>query len=942
MAHAVDAVIEALSGVIDSSRLITDPLRRLAYGTDASFYRLIPQLVVRVDNERELQAVLAACTTHEVSVTFRAAGTSLSGQAITDSVLIQLGRAWQQHRILDDGRAITLQPGVIGARANQLLLPFQRKIGPDPASIDSCMIGGIAANNASGMCCGTANNTYQTVQDMRMVLADGTVLDTADSASVADFRRRHGPLLARLEALGERTRANTALADRIRHKYRLKNTMGYSLNSLVDFSDGISILKHLMVGSEGTLGFISSITYRTIVDEPLKAAALAFFPDMATTCRATLALKSTAVSAVELMDRAALRSVEDQPGLPESLKRLPEGAAALLVDVRGNDEVELDKRLGDAMAALEGLPTCEPIEFTRDVSTYSMYWKIRKGMFPAVGAVRDKGTTVVIEDVAFPIEHLEEGVRQLTDVFARHGYQDAILFGHALEGNLHFVFPQGFERAGEIERYEALMEDVVQLVGERYDGSLKAEHGTGRNMAPFVEREWGADAYQLMWEIKALLDPRNLLNPDVILTRKATLHLENLKPLPAADNLIDHCIECGFCEPVCPSRHLTLTPRQRIVVRREMARLEQEGRHEERNALDKGWQYDGLDTCAADGMCQTRCPVGINTGDLIRAWRHEQHGADQRLSAPLSRHFGAATRMARWGLGAVNGVHRLIGTPRMSRLAFKARHLSHEQLPLWTPAMPRPAETTLPSASSGRMRRVVYLPSCATRMFGPAEGQQELSVMALTLKVLERAGMEVIVPEPFNQLCCGMAFQSKGHLDEANAKADEVNKALLVATENGRWPVVCDTSPCVSRMNERLDGKLSLFEPVAFIHAHVLDYLSIEPVDESIALHVTCSSRRMGLTDTFKAVAQACAREVVMPAGMECCGFAGDKGFQVPELNASALEGLEQAVAGCKRGYSNSRTCEIGLSQHSGIPYYSILSLVERASRKGARKPVSN
>ena len=933
----------ALAGTIPAERLIDDPLRTLAYGTDASFYRLVPRLVVRPENEEELQLTLSECRARRLPVTFRAAGTSLSGQAVTDSVLIQMGRGWRGHEILDEGRAIRLQPGVIGARANQLLAPFGRKIGPDPASINSCMIGGIAANNASGMCCGTAQNSYRTVRDMRLVLADGALLDTADADSVAAFRRSHADLLAGLEGLSQSTRDNASLAEKIRHKYRLKNTTGYALNSLVDYEDGIEILKHLMIGSEGTLGFISAITYDSVVDEPQKAAALAFFPDMSTTCRATIALKRSPVSAVELMDRAALRSVQDKPGMPEILRTLPEGAAALLIDVRGHDDADLEARLAEVQATLEGIRTLESVAFTQDADTYALYWKIRKGLFPAVGAVRDTGTTVIIEDVAFPIERLDEGVLALTDIFHRHGYQEAILFGHALEGNLHFVFPQGFEKPGEVERYQALMDEVAQLVGVEYGGSLKAEHGTGRNMAPYVELEWGPEAYALMWEIKALFDPENLLNPEVILSRNPTLHLENLKPLPAADDIVDKCIECGFCEPVCPSTDLTLTPRQRIVIRRELARLEalgsqatesDKGRMKE---LEEAYVYQGIETCAATGLCATQCPVGIDTGEMVRQLRRDRSADKASLAKRIGRHFSGATRVARGGLNAAGAGRAVLGTNLMGRVSSGARRLSGERLPQWSPALPKSAPIRVlkhaPEGAAGR-EKVVYLPSCATRIFGASHDDIESrSVMEITLALLDKAGYEVILPEMIGHLCCGMAFKSKGQYDEAAHKARELNRELLLASQNGRYPILCDTSPCTLQMQEHLDGRLSLMEPVSFAHDHLLPRLSVTPVDERIAVHVTCSSTRMGLSDKFVTLARACAKDVVVPAEISCCGFAGDKGFNTPELNASALEGLAEQVVGCSAGYSNSRTCEIGLSQHGGIPYRSIFSLLDRASR---------
>lgn len=943
MPSAIRKLVEVLGKEIPSRRLILDPLRRLAYGTDASFYRLIPELVVQVDTEQEVLTVLRECRRQGVPLTFRAAGTSLSGQAVTDSVLVRLGPAWRGYDILDEGRAIRLDPGVVGAHANQVLAPYGRKIGPDPASIGACMVGGIAANNASGMCCGTAQNSYRTIRDIRVVLADGTVLDTANPASVAAFRRERAELVAELERLGRETRENTELAARIRHKYRLKNTVGYALNSLVDFEDGIEILKHLMIGSEGTLGFISSITYDTVPDEANKAAALAIFPDMGSACRATAALKGlteTPVAAVELMDRAALRSVEDTPGMGDILKGLPEDAAALLIDVRADDEATLGARTEAAKGALAGIDTVAPVHFARDQQTYALYWKIRKGMFPAVGAVRETGTTVVIEDVAFPMEHLEEGVRELIAMLGRHGYDNAILFGHALEGNLHFVFPQGFDAPGEVERYHAMMDELAQLVGVKYEGSLKGEHGTGRNMAPYVELEWGTRAYELMWAIKRLFDPEGLLNPDVMLSRNPRIHLENLKPLPAADPLVDKCIECGFCEPICPSKDLTLTPRQRIVIRREIARLERSGEDPERlRTLGRAYRYDGLETCAATGLCAMPCPVSINTGDLVRKLRHEHHAGNSRLARFASRHFAGVTGAARALLRSADLVHRAVGTGAMGGVTGLGRRLTGGRLPQWLPSMPNaPSLRVLGDRShpEGDETRdtVVYLPSCATRMFGASRQEADRrSTLELTLAVLDKAGFRTVMPESINRYCCGMAFESKGYFDEARHKAGELDRMLWEVTDHGRHPVVCDTSPCTLRMQQSLRTELQLYEPVRFLHDRVLERLDITPKAEPVAVHVTCSSLRMGLEQQFLAVARACARKLVVPTGIQCCGFAGDKGFNTPELNASALTGLAGQVAGCVAGYSNSRTCELGLTVHAGIPYRSIMALVDEVSR---------
>ena len=507
---------------IDRNRIYHDPLHTLAFGTDASFYRLIPKMVIKAKNEEEVSLILEESSRLKISVTFRAAGTSLSGQAVTDSLLVIAGNHWKKAVIEENGNSIRLQPGLTGSEANALLSKYGRKIGPDPASINAAMIGGIAANNASGMCCGIAENSYQTLLSMRVLLEDGALLDTGYETNIATFRRTHASLLNQIAILHQSVAENEMLSNRIRHKYRMKNTTGYSLNALIDFSDPIDILQHLMIGSEGTLGFISEIKYRTVIEHPFKASSLALFPTIHEACNAVILLQDAPVAAVELIDRAGLRSVENEQGLPVDLKKLDQDVCALLVETRSNQSELLKGQIQQIIDTIRKIPTVGPILFTADPDECAHLWKIRKGLFPSVGAMRKKGTTVIIEDVAFPIPRLAEATLDLQQLFEKWGYHEAVIFGHALMGNLHFVFTQDFGSEKEVERYKNLMNDVAELVVNKYDGSLKAEHGTGRNMAPFVEMEWGNEAYQLMKRIKVIFDPNNMLNPGVIINNNTS------------------------------------------------------------------------------------------------------------------------------------------------------------------------------------------------------------------------------------------------------------------------------------------------------------------------------------------------------------------------------------------------------------------------------------
>lgn len=940
MHNIYDALIEDFKVQIDEKRIITDPTLTLAYGTDASFYRLVPKVILQLDNLDEVVFAIKACNQANIPLTFRAAGTSLSGQAISDSVLITLTNNWRNYKILNGGEQVWLQPGVIGADANKYLAPYGRMIGPDPASINTCKIGGIAANNASGMCCGTSKNSYKTLAGMTVVLSDGTILDTLDPQSVAAFKATHSELVSDLETLARECQENSDLAHKIRHKYRLKNTTGYSLNSLVDYSDPIDILQHLLIGSEGTLGFIADITYNTVIDHSHKASGLYVFGDIESTCLAVSELSKTSVAAVELMDSLALASVADKPGMPGFIAELSEQgnkeAAALLIEIHAEDDDDLNQQAEQLTEIINKYSPIEMVEFSRDANVCAQLWGIRKGLFPAVGAVRETGTTVIIEDVAFPLEELAPAVRELQELFIKYDYNEAIIFGHALAGNLHFVFTQAFDTTEEIERYSAFMDAVAQLVAVDYKGSLKAEHGTGRNMAPYVELEWGKDGYELMEKVKRIFDRKGILNPGVILNSDHESHIKNLKEMPAADELIDKCIECGFCEPVCPSRNLSLTPRQRNTVFREISRLRRTNEDPSRLAeMEKTYRYQGIDTCAATGLCGDRCPVGINTGDLMRKLREGHSDKAKSIANWTADHFSGITKATKLGLGVANGAHTVLGTKNMRAVTKAVHNLSGKKVPLWTPHLPTPAKSIskLTINSVGK-EKVVYFPSCASRNMGTEKNAMDSRPLAeVTISLLEKAGYEIVLPENLDSQCCGMPYKSKGFVDTANSKMQTLQDSLWEASNQGQYPILMDTSPCASLSKEALERELSIYEPFKFVADHVLPRLNITPQDEPVMLHITCTSRRSGLADVMQKVTEACAKQVVIPEDIQCCGFAGDKGFTTPELNASALSTLKQQVPdNCAEGYSNSRTCEIGLSEHSGIEYRSILYLVDKVS----------
>ncbi len=926
---------------IPEDRVFNDELNRLAYGTDASFYRLLPKIVVKVVNSEEIQFILSICSEKNIPVTFRAAGTSLSGQSISDSVLIVIDRSWRGHSISDDQSYISLEPSVIGSFANVYLKPFNKKIGPDPASINAAMIGGIAANNASGMCCGTAQNSYNTLKSMKIIFVDGSFLDTADEESVSAFKESHKALISEIIKLHDEINSNQDLSDLIRKKYKMKNTTGYSLNSLVDFSDPIEIIQHLMIGSEGTLGFIAEVTYKTVDELQNKASALILFQNIEDACKAVFTLKKQPVDAVEIMDRASLRSVENKSGMPDYLKTLDESVTALLIETSAKEKKGLQKNIEMISSSLENYNLVLPIEFTDDPSEYSKLWNIRKGLFPSVGAMRKTGTTCIIEDVAFPLDKLADAAIELQALFFKYRYKEAIIFGHSLEGNLHFVFNQDFSEEKEVQRYKNFMDEVIKMTSGKYKGSLKAEHGTGRNMAPFVKYEWGEKAYTIMEKIKNIFDPDKILNPGVILNNDPNIHIKNLKPLPASREIVDKCIECGFCENDCPSRDLTLTPRQRITVFREISRLTASN-HEpaRRNELIDSFNYYGEETCATDGLCSIACPVDIDTGKLIKELRTEDISkTEMAIANILANRMSVLSSLMRHSLNLLYHGHRLVGSNIFENTAKLKKSFFGKHFPYVDRWIPKGADKLIQkSQMKSEMPKIVYFPSCISRTMGnPKDSINQDSLSTVTQRLLTKAGYEIIYPNNMENLCCGIPWLSKGFNETGNMKSNELIDELISASEYGKYPVLFDTSPCVQTTKNHLESlkgnDLKIFEPVEFICEYLLDVLDIQQQKKTITVHVTCSSTKMGLTDKFIQAAETCATNVIIPENVTCCGFAGDRGFNFPELNVSALKDLKEQIPNdCKEGYSNSKTCEIGLSSNSGIEYRSILYLLDEAT----------
>jgi D-lactate dehydrogenase len=945
LAGGVEAPLRReLEQLLGPDRVLHRASDLVAYASDASPYRLFPRAVVEARDAEDVAKVLRFGREREIPVTFRAGGTSLNGQGQSDGILVDVRKHFGGVRVEDDGARARVKPGTVLGHANRVLAPHGARIGPDPASTDVCTVGGVVANNSGGMRCGVTKDSYSTVRELTFVLPSGTRIGTGEAGAAERFATAEPELAAGLEAIRDEIRADAELSERIRRKFAIKNTTGYRLCAFLDADEPLEIFRRLLIGSEGTLAFVAEVVFETVPVPPVTTTAWVHFPGIDAAIEPVPELVASGATAVEMMVAPALITAAwNMVGAPQEWKELPPESAVLLVEYGGADAAELDAQVARAEEILSTRELIRPIGFTREIEEVELAWRVREGLHGLIGRVRPEGTALIVEDVCVPPERIAEGAQDL---------QALLVAGHASAGNLHFMLTPDFAKQEDLERYEAFMEGLVELIVDKYDGSLKAEHGTGVNMAPYVEREWGEKATELMWRVKRLADPDGVLSPGVLLNRDPGVHLRNLKTTPAIEESATTCVECGFCEPVCPSRNPTTTPRQRIVLRREMAR--QPAGSPLQRALLAEYDYDALETCATDGSCQIACPVGIDTGRMVKELRGRQHGERaEKAALAAAKRWGAVEKLSRAALRfggplvrrtkrgrALPGPARGGGgdDPRQAPLANGSR------LSAWRGSPPPPGEAA-----------AVYVPSCTNRIFGPSNEPAKTplyggkvpprSVIDALVTVSARAGQPVWIPDDVAGSCCGLPWSSKGFEAAHSHKANEMVARLWEWSGEGALPVVIDAASCTGAIAEPADGvlfeenaerlgKLEIVDSVAWA-LRLLPDLELSGKVATATVHPTCATRRLGLAPSLRALTEALAEEVYVAPSATCCGFAGDRGISHPELTAAATRPQAEELAG--RDFdayvSSNRTCEIAMTRATGEPYESVVCLLERLTR---------
>jgi D-lactate dehydrogenase len=882
-------------------------IERYAKACDASLYHYLPEAVLYANDIKDIKQIIEYASQNKKNITFRAAGTSLSGQTVSNGIIVDISRSWKNFKVIENGKYIKSEVGVTGSKLNFELMKFGKRFGPDPASINSAMIGGILANNSSGMSSGIERNPYNALHSIRFVLSSGNEFDTDLEDDYDRFINQEKEIAEFLINTRNEILLKPHLISKIQSKYSLKNTIGYGLNSFIDFSHPLDILSHLLIGSEGTLGFICDATFKTEDLLPEKFTGLLLFSDVFSTCKAIDILKNNGADALEIMDGRCLFSVNDLKDIPEFIKSSKLSDYGLLFQFSQTSKEASNSKQIEVSRICKDLTNLIDFQVTDNIIEQKVLWSIRKGLLASLGASRPRGTSFILEDVAVRLNDLPNAILDLKMLLDFYKF-DTGIYGHGIDGNLHFMLAEDFSKSENIEKFDNLLRSLSDLIVDKYDGSLKAEHGTGRNMAPFVAKEWGSEIYDIMKQTKSKIDVNNIFNSNVVISDDAKINLKNIKSLPLVSEKVDKCIECGFCENSCPSRNITLTPRQRIQIAREFKRLDINSN--EYKVLKNEYQYYGIDTCAKDGVCSINCPVKINTADLIKEIMFDNKSKFANVLADkVSDNLVVLESIMKTGIS--------IGSSKyVNSMTKNVNKITKVKLPIINHQF-KPVKSIF---SQAIIPDILYIPACTSRLMG---GGEERDLVNQHIYVAERIGINIKIPNEIYGKCCGLSFSSKGFKNQSEKIEKDFIEFIKSETNNFEIPVLIDSSSCYYHLLQNNKG-INLLDTLGFIELH-LEKIKLEFKNIPIFnFFPNCSIKVKNDIDKISRIIHYLSPESKILDSPYCCGSAGDKGIVFPEIVSSSFKNVDftDFENNC---YSSNISCELSINTYLGTKLKSLI-----------------
>ncbi|MHB9287130.1 FAD-binding and (Fe-S)-binding domain-containing protein [Halobacteriales archaeon Cl-PHB] len=912
---SLDALADRIEGEVDASQTT----RRL-YSTDASIYQVEPAGVVAPASRADVRAVVEFARSQGTSVVARGAGSSLTGNAVGEGIVVDTSRYFDDVLAVDpETGTARVQPGVVLDELNQKLAEHELYFPPDPSTSSTCTIGGMVANDAAGPHSVRHGTTRDNVRAVECVLADG---------SVVEFDDREGETLR--EALAGESReaavhetlldVRQSLADEIDERYPdvERNSSGYDLRSAAAADGSWADLSKLVVGSEGTLAFITEVTLELTERPETRAAALCFYEDVVGAAAAVAPSLEADPSAVELIDDEVLGYARDAWGLDLVP---PDAGAALLLEVETTPTAQ--EEAVDAAVAAATTEEFLGAERALTETAQDRLWKVRKASNPLLNRrPGDEQALSFVEDAAIPPAQLPDYLRAVREILVAHDL-DASVFGHAGQGVLHVKPFLNLKTEADRERLRSVSEAVHEVVLD-HGGCVSGEHGDGRLRSQYLEDMYGEAVYGAFQRVKDAFDPEDVFNPAKIVPADDGdlaavddhLRYEGYDPQEvetALDfddeegfaSLVEQCNGCSKCRTMeggtmCPSYRGAETEVTSTRGRANALREAIDGDLGE-DALTSDWfEEEVLDRCLACKACETECPTGVDLAKLKTEVKHQKHQED---GIPLrSRLFGnvrtlnrlgsalapLANRLAALGPGRVVA-EKLLGIDRRRTLP----EFASESFLDWVAAHD-------PATTAGDRGRVALFPDCYMAYNHPAVGKA-------AVRVLEALGYAVEVPDVN---CCGRPALSQGMVDHASDDAD-ANVDRLQEYAEADVPVITVEPSCASALAE-YDDLLADAGGVPEASATVASFLydrvaagDLElPVSETdepaerVAFHGHCHTGAKGWDHAPVALLRQ-AGYAVEPVDSTCCGMAGSFGYETEHYDLSMAIGddLEAKLA---------------------------------------------
>ena len=879
-----------------------DKVSRALYSTDASVYQIEPLGVVIPRSPEAVIRAIALAAQHGVPITPRGGGTSQAGQSIGSGIVLDTSK--HLNRVLEinpDERWARVEPGVVLDELNAALRPHNLRFAPDVSSASRATVGGMMANNSSGARSVLYGKTIDHVLEQRVVLSDG---------SLAHFRPLDRHPADAIAGDGIEARAYRAIpelgrrhADEIERRFPkvLRRVGGYNLDAFVDPSLPVDLTR-ILIGSEGTLGFIVDAKIKLVPLPKQKSVLTIEFDELLDALGATPAILKHGPSAVEVMDDFILSHAKSHQALDTQRRAMisADGSSLLCVEFYGDSIDELMAR----MTAVErDLQSQKPRQMRQvlDPQKQQAIWSFREAALGLSTAMKTDGKAIsFVEDTAVAPEKLRHYIERFIGIVRRHN-TIAGVYAHASVGCLHVRPVVNLKTADGVAKFEAIANEVADLVLE-FGGALSGEHGDGLVRGAFNQKMFGSELYQAFREVKKTFDPNGLFNPGRIVdTPPITSHLRYgagyVTPSPATffdfsdhdgfGHAVEMCSGVGLCRKtregtMCPSYMVTRDEAHSTRGRANTLRLAMAGQLGDAKLSDEG-VHDVLDLCLECRACKSECPVGVDVARfksefLSGYW--DRHGMS--LAAQV---FGGAPSAAAWGSRLAPFSNALANTTMARWAAEKLTGIDRRRtLPQWTRRTLRKRTNPGTGSRERGAARAWLFADTFTNYADPEIGLAALDVM-------NAAGIPAHVAP---NVCCGRPLISQGRLSDARRLAAANVQALYDAAHRGQAIVFVEPS-CLSAVREDapdlLRGELQrrarvigdhavLFEE--FLESECIDgraTLALTPGPGEVLLHPHCHQRSMGLAAPAKALLSRIPSAKVVDLDAGCCGMAGSFGY---------------------------------------------------------------